>query len=414
MRNEIIKKTLRNGVRLYLYVDESMKRMLVSYGIFYGSSGEFFDFYLDGIHKHVLPGCAHFLEHLLLEHSKYGNLYHKFADRKYAKNGLTSMETTNYYFIGVEDFKVSLKELIFAIQDPVFTNEDVIKSSEAIISETRMIKDNKFNVARAIVDRNFYDGVELVDKTLSFIGDELSTRKIDYEMLKTCYDAFYSDDNKALLIAGNFDAEEITTYVESIYNELPRHENKMKPFDYQLGNIRTDSQIYNMSVEDDYVNVGIRNKNIEGFSEKEKAFYLDFILDSKFCVGSDFVESLKKDSIISSALGRSVYTNSFGIHIYFKVSCKNVNKFVDSIRVELENFDFSMEYFNLYKKKMIANEAFKLDSKYENLKNFMFRLNISDDFDDIDFIKSMSFDRCIEFYKLLNFNEITVGIIRKG
>lgn len=62
---------------------------------------------------------------------------------------------------------------------------------------------------------------------------------------------------------------------------------------------------------------------------------------------------------------------------------------------------------------MIANEAFKLDYKYGILRDFIFIISISDDFDDIDFIKSMSFDRCIEFYKTLNFDKITVAIIRK-
>lgn len=413
MRNKMIKKTLKNGVRLYLYVDESMKRILVNYGILYGSSGEYSSFYLDGEHKHVLPGCAHFLEHLLLEHSKYGNLYHKFADRKYAKNGLTNMGVTEYYFIGLENIKESIKELISAIQDPVFTNEDIIKSSEAIISGTRIVKDNKFRVARAIVDRNFYDGLELVDETLCFIGDENTTKRIDYEMLQNCYDAFYSDDNKVLLVAGNFDAEEMTCYIESIYDELPKRENRMKPYEYQLGNIRKESQIYYMSVEDDYVNIGIRNNDILGFSEKEIAFYMDYILDSKFCVGSDFIEFLKKKSVVSSDLSRDVYTNSFGTHIYFNVSCKDVKLFVDSVKDELKNGNLSKEYFELYKKKMIANEAFKLDYKYGILRDFIFRISISDDFDDIDFIKSMSFDRCIEFYKTLNFDKITVAIIRK-
>ena len=88
-----------NGVRLYLYLDKNMKKSFVSYGVFYGSSGEYSDFYLDGVKHHVLPGCAHFLEHLLLEHSKYGHLYRKFAQKKYVTNGLTYMDCTNYFFL---------------------------------------------------------------------------------------------------------------------------------------------------------------------------------------------------------------------------------------------------------------------------------------------------------------------------
>lgn len=58
MKNEIIKKTLKNGVKLYLYKDENMKRTIVSYGINYGSSGEYADFYYEDKLVHVLPAMS--------------------------------------------------------------------------------------------------------------------------------------------------------------------------------------------------------------------------------------------------------------------------------------------------------------------------------------------------------------------
>lgn len=413
MKNEIIKKTLKNGVKLYLYKDENMKRTIVSYGVNYGSSGEYADFYYEDKHISVKPGCAHFLEHLLLEHSKYGNLYHKFAGKKYSKNGLTGMYMTYYYFIGVDDIKESLKELLVSIQEPVFTREDVLKTSEAIISETRMVRDNKQRVARAIVDRNFYEDLELVSDTLSFIGDEETTKSIDYEMLKTCYDAFYSDDNKVLLIGGNINVEEMTEYVESIYVSLPKHENRRREYKYNLGNIRNSRQIEYMSTEDDYVLVGFRNDMLKDFSLIEIIYYLDFIMDSKFSAGNEFVENLKKESVISSYIGWSSYVRDYGIHFYLNASCKDVDKFYNRIISKLKENDFSQNYFELYKKKTMANEAFKMDYKYSVLTNFVSRVDISENLSYVDFVKSMTFDRCMEFYNKLNFERNTTAIIRK-
>lgn len=320
---------------------------------------------------------------------------------------------TYYYFIGVDDIRESLKELLVSIQEPVFTSEDVLKTSEAIISETRMVRDNKQRVARAIVDRNFYDDLELVSDTLSFIGDEETTKSIDYEMLKTCYDAFYSDDNKVLLIGGNIDVEEMTEYVESIYEGLPKHENKRREYKYNLGNIRNSRQIEYMSTEDDYVLVGFRNDMLEDYSLIEIIYYLDFIMDSKFSAGNEFVENLKKESIISSYIVWSSYVRDYGIHFYLNASCKDVDKFYNRIISKLKENDFSKNYFELYKKKTIANEAFKMDYKYNILTNFVSRVDISEDFCYAEFVKSMTFDRCMEFYNKLNFERNTTAIIRK-
>ena len=209
MKNNFIKTTLKNGVQLYLYKDNKMKKTLVDYGVNYGSSGIYYDFYLDGEHYHVLPGCAHFLEHLLGEHSKYGNLYKKLAQKKYRANAATGDNYTHYYFIGVDNIYESIKELITAIDDPVFTEDDINKTSEAICEETKMVRDNKYKTAIAICKRNLYSNMSLIPECLNRIGDENTTKALDYKTLKACYNAYYNDENKYLIIAGNINEKEI-------------------------------------------------------------------------------------------------------------------------------------------------------------------------------------------------------------
>ena len=74
----MLKKILENGVTLHLYKNPNMKKMIVNYGVLYGSNGCYYNFYLNNKLHHVLPGCAHFLEHLLGEHSKYGSMFYNF------------------------------------------------------------------------------------------------------------------------------------------------------------------------------------------------------------------------------------------------------------------------------------------------------------------------------------------------
>ena len=77
---------LNNGIPLYLRVDPTMKKVFVSYNIKYGSSGEWFKFNNNGQDYNVSNGYAHYLEHLLGEHSKYGDMYRNFDKRYYKSN----------------------------------------------------------------------------------------------------------------------------------------------------------------------------------------------------------------------------------------------------------------------------------------------------------------------------------------
>ena len=116
--NNYKKIILQNGVTLYLFNDKKLKQTFVSYSINYGSSGKWFDFEYDKTKYHVGPGYAHFLEHLLCEHSKYGDIFFQVANNNYKVNGTTSLNSTCYYFRGIKNIKESIKELIEAIDMP--------------------------------------------------------------------------------------------------------------------------------------------------------------------------------------------------------------------------------------------------------------------------------------------------------
>lgn len=81
--NNYKKIILDNGIPLYLYQDTSMKQVFVNYIVKYGFSGEFFKFNLDGKDYDVGAGYAHYLEHLLLESSQYGDLTNYFSRKGY-------------------------------------------------------------------------------------------------------------------------------------------------------------------------------------------------------------------------------------------------------------------------------------------------------------------------------------------
>ena len=409
---DYIKKTLNNGVKLYLYLDKNMKQCYVDYIINYGSSGKWYNFYLDDKLYHVLPGCAHFLEHILGEHSKYGNFYKYLASKKYYKNGATGPYYTHYFFKGTEDVLDSLEKLINMVDDPVFTMEDVEETKHAIIEETKITRNNKFRTLDALVLRNLYKNVELSTDTLSMIGDEETTKKIDYDMLKICYEAFYHDENKVLLVAGNFDEKEITKYIETIYKKLKPHKKKMREVTYNLDEIRKKEETKIRSTHNDLFGIGFKEK-IKNYTRKEIYYYTWFIYSNVFEQASDFVIRLKKENILINITG---YSSSFVFDkeyvMFINALVKNNKKFQDELLKELKTRKFSERDFNLFIREIISDQALYFDYKYKRFNKFAFRLPFTKNFNDIEFLKSLSYDKFLDFYKSLSFDEFTVGLIK--
>ena len=166
-----------------------------------------------------------------------------------------------------------------------------------------------------------------------------------------------------------------------------------------------------MPTNDDYLLTGFKN-NIDGFSPKEVNYFIDYLLDSKFRDDTIFIEKLKDKNIISNLEGKNFAFLLNDIVYYIGFSTKNCEKTIRAIKKEIALDNFTKEYFELYKRKQIANHAMRMDYKYDNLKKFLFRLDYTNDFNDISFIRNLSFDRFLEFYKTLNFDNYTVALIK--
>ena len=412
--NNYIKRKLKNGVNLYLYIDKNMKKTFVDYIIDYGSNGKFFDFNLDGKDYHVLPGTAHFLEHMLGEHSKYGNFYKIFGSRGYSRNGGTALDYTQYYFIGKNDIKDSIKILIESIDDPVFTVKDVEETRFAIAEETKRNLNSTGAIFYGMINRNLYKNIEVFHDSLCTIGNEKTTYDLTYETLKACYEAFYYDENKTLVIGGNFDEQEMVDYLESIYKNLKPHKKNVTLKEYKdLDEIRTKKEIRKMPTNDDIVGMYFKNK-IDGFSKFEIAYYSDFMIENKFSKKMPFIEKLINDNIISGPdcdCAEFVVDGYYQFLIGAKVKDNMADKFMKLALDEIKINSFNKKDFDLYIRREMANQAFSLDNKYNRLLGFASRKMYSDDFSNIENLKKLNFERFIEFYKSINFDNYTIGII---
>ena len=410
--NNYKKIILNNGVVLYLYNDKSLKQVFVNYIVKYGSDGKWFKFNLNNKRHHFLPGYAHYLEHLLGEHSKYGNMYTNFSDRCYYANAYTSSDHTSYYFYGVDDIKKSIKELIEAVDCPVFDNSDVEHSRCAIEEEASMWADNHNMTAVSLTEKNLYGGFDVYDDTLSCIGNRATTKEINIDDLYNCYNAFYSDDKKILVIAGNVCEEELVDYLNNIYQNIPNHKNNVILPSYNMDLIRKDKDIIYRDLESDINSFGIKIKKPSFITNKDLNFCIDFLAEYLYGDNSEFLTYLKKKGLLDVLY--YCYSKWNGDYISFVHSfvTSDENNYYSAILEKLNSRDISKEDFELIRKSFIADELVKMDDKYKLPSIFGDRMVYTENYSDANYYKNIDYDHFMNMINNLEFNKYTMGCVK--
>ena len=395
---------LEKDIPLYLYNDPSMKQVFCGYTIKYGSDGRWFDFELDGKKYHVSSGHAHFLEHLLGENSKYGNIYSNFTERHYDANAYTTLDHTTYHFTGYKDTDKSIKELIEAIEKPVFDSKDVEHARKAIVREATTTMDNPRRLALALTKKNLYKSFDMYDDTLSSIGDGNINRNISIDNLKVCYDAFYTDNNKVLVLAGNFDENRIVDYLNKILSNCPKHESRIILPNYDMEPIRKTEDTFDKKVLIDYNTLGIKLKKPDGVSIRDFQFAVDVNNEYILGSGSKFVKQMKSDykldSIQSYFFGPFEEYTSY-IHSFLS---SNPELYYEELLKKLNSKDITKEEFELIKKCFIVDDIRSLDEKYKIPKTFGQMMKYTTDYSQCDFYKSKTYEEFKEILDKIDYN----------
>ena len=206
--------TLKNGVKVVFLLNKKVHYKEADLIIKYG--GDYNEFLIDEKKYHMHDGIAHFIEHLLIEQSKFGNMLINFNNDSIITNGITSNKTTNYYINTVHDFEKNLVKLIEFVNIPNFNKDNIEYIKPAIIEEIRRSKDNPF--------RNLYstENTYLFNKNgnKNVIGTEKDIKNITYDDVKKCYDVFYQFDNQYIFIEGNVNKKKIIKLINETYNKI--------------------------------------------------------------------------------------------------------------------------------------------------------------------------------------------------
>jgi len=410
--NNYKKIILDNGIPLYIYIDKNLKQVFVNYIVKYGSDGKWFDFELDKKHISVSSGYAHYLEHLLGEHSKYGNMYNNFEERCYYSNAYTAYDHTSYYFYGVNDVKQSIKELIEAIDCPVFDLNDVEQTRHAIEEEASIANDDYGEIAIGLVEKNLYASYDVYDDTLCCIGNRKTTKNINCIDLYNCYNAFYTNDNKILVIAGNVEEKEIVDYLNEVYSKISYRSSSVVLPKYDLEPIRKKEEVIYRDVISDINSMGIKIKKPDSIFNVDLQIFIDFLLEYLYSEQSDFYNELKNKGLLDVLhYAYTTWNNNFINFIHSFVStCRD--DYYNVILEKINKKDMQKEDFELIKRGLIANEVRKYDDKYNAPSEFGNKMCYTDNYSLIDTYIKFNYEKFMDIFNQLKFDTYTTGIIK--
>ncbi len=210
------KFTLKNGLEVILYKNESFPTVAVNIWYKVGSANE----------RPDKTGFAHLFEHMMFQgsenvpkekHFKYiqevgGNL-----------NGSTSMDRTNYYETLPSD---SLELALWLESDRMgfllssLTKEKLENQKDVVMNERRQNYDNQpYGLAWEILFANLFP--ENHPYHWPTIGWMKDIENFELTDVKEFFSNYYSPNNASLVIGGSFDEIEATRLIKKYFEDIP-------------------------------------------------------------------------------------------------------------------------------------------------------------------------------------------------
>ena len=408
----VFEETLNNGLKVYLSpmpVKEIYAKMVVSTGLAINK------FTFEGKHYEVSPHTAHFLEHILF-YKEGGDISNIFIKNSSEYNATTTLDETNYWFSGYNNFYENLHALLKVVNEPYFSDKEIVKEKGIIEAELRsrvgspsaMAYDN---LTKNVFHTSHYKNYNNFKK--SMLEDLYDITK---EELEIYYKAFYHPNNMYLVIVGNINPKEIIDFLNSYYQ---------KEDNIQAPQIKMVNEPETVLKEKEYIQSNIAG-NIIQITDKVKItntqnLPLDYAnmniyISKKLSVLSKLKDITEKDDnyiIPYSTPTLDVMDGYYIIQSYTKV--KEEKNVVEILMNELQNKNVTKEEFELLKKYQMSTFLKKLDypKKLGCFISGQVKLYKKPIYDIYMIYKKLDYENFLEYINNLNFDNKTVLVYKK-
>ena len=404
--------TLKNGLKVVFYQDKSKHIVIANLFVKFGGNNKKFK---ENNKEYIIKdGTAHFLEHLLIEHSIYGNSLVEFERNYTISNGFTTRKTTEFYINTVDNYKEEIVKLINVVNKPNFTKEDVEETRKAIIKEKMMSKDKHFLELEKITYNSLFKNI----KFPNILGEVKDIETISYDEIKKCYDIFYQPKNQILIISGNFDIKEMEKLIEDTYKKINK-----KNINYEIEEIKESNEIVkkydaiSKDVHMNYVslNYKINISNLSNIEQIKLTFYIMYYLDTILGPSSKTYSDMVKNNICTYNMNLGFEKIDEFLIIKIGNNTNQDDKLIEKIIEVLNKRKTDKKMFEMKKKESIIRLILREDNLFNMLEPFIENI-IEYDYYEMDKIKDIekqTYEEYKEIIDKLDFNNYSITKIIK-
>lgn len=405
--NNIETVTLDNGLRIFLYKDDRRHETFFTYITLGGGRRK--NFILDGTEYHLNDGLAHILEHYIVECNNQGNFIKKLGKMQMNTNAETSDLYTEYYFQAVENIDIGIKTILDAVNNVNFNEENLNKLKKPIIQEIRNRMDNKFYHLNKMIMNDVFGEENYTDVG----GNIKDIENASIDEIEVLYNACYSPDNQIIVIAGNFNKENVINIIKDYFKKLKREKHNVEIIkNNYVDNVLKKKDILKFPTPKEYREISFKI-NCSKFTNKEKLdleFYISCFFSTFFGVSSTFYKELVKKNIITDIMSCSMRK----IDNYLLITIGNYTtngdilskKILDTINSMKK---FSTTIFNLNKKEFIMELILRDENIFKMINPFITNVIYYDYpyIDKIEDVYNLTYDKYISIIKNLDFSNYT-------
>ena len=371
LEEKIYEYTTKNGLKVYMWINEKVNGCFASLSVKYGSIHTKFKV---GKKVYTVPnGLAHFLEHIKFNMKEDVTAHDEFIKIGGDSNAFTTFKYTSYIVFATQNKIENLNLLLDFVYNPYFTKKMISKEKGIIVEESNMSNDDPYS-------KIFYDNLKNVLQKSNYrnliTGEVEDIKEISLDDVEIVYDTFYHPKNMFLTITGNFNPYEMAKTVE---DNLAKKEFG----EFQEVDIISESEP--KKVTKDYLeeNVGItyprvkyslkipinKFKNVETIDLK---LLCDLILNINFGSTSEFRSDLILKGLVTS-MGYSLDIYEEYLVITITANTNYQDEVIKLIREKFDNLEVDEK--DIVRKRNAAIATLILD--YEDIEQV--NMKIQDD-----------------------------------
>ena len=347
---------LENGLTVIIVPRNTTQKKYAMWGVNFGSIDNHFINPDNNEEVKIPDGVAHFLEHKMFEQPNGTNSLDNLSALGIDANAYTTNDYTTYLFECTDNFYEGLDELMDYVQHPYYTDENTEKEKGIIAQEINMYDDSPnwkvyINALQCLYKVN--------PVRIDIAGSVESIQEINKDMLYNCYNTFYNPANMLMVIAGNFNPEELLIEIKKRIINNKNNGKIQRIYPEEPEEIYEKQKIQEMDVNNPIFVIAYKDKVLEDKTEQvKKHIAIEIILNILFGKSSELYKELYEKGLIYSKPDLDYEFSKEYAHIVIAGQSENpkeVQKEINEKLKQLKQNGINKEDFERIKKKIYGN-----------------------------------------------------------